>query len=195
MVQKTQSSRRVQWRRDDRLTLRDAQRADRAAIDRIVRAGTVWDLPAGETADAAATVAELDHRVVAVARSLRAYVEPQWAAEPLPHHVPELTFDRPPNAVVANGLVILDEVPPPGRRQIHRLTRTLLAQQFAARWALTLIPLPDAAPHGPAGIVQQVCAGALVVEPLKVVLEDGYWPIGLSHDGAAVACVWRNDAM
>lgn len=187
---------RLGWRRDGVLQLRSRAGADEL-LSKAFRSGAAneWDSVIPSIAADSAFVVEKDDRIIAFADLGSARAQPQWAPEPLPVAAEwPVTTHGAPNALVAMGLWIHPEATPADAVAVRRLTRTLVAQERGLRFCVAAVPLPAVPPHGPAGVVQQIAAGAVDWPPLLDLLRDGYWPIAIGPDRASVVCVWRNEA-
>jgi len=186
--------------------MRSGSRSDEMLVDSF-RAGAAvpWDSPIPSIAGEFLSVVEKHDRVVALAFHSLAHVALEFEAEPLPT-LSQWPIDarHPHNAVVGCGLWIHPEASGEAARQIHRLTRTLLAQELARKWCVVAVALPIGGPFDPAAIVQQIAArdprspipeARSEAVALTSVLADGYWPIGITPDGRHVLCAWRNEVL
>lgn len=185
----------LSWRRRSRLTLRRVCAADELAARGLEETGCSWELAPAEFSEGERVVVQLDEAIVAVASAASTRASIAWAPEPLEPLArwPWSVADSP-NATVGCGLVMHRRLEPTQQAAIHRLVRTLRADELGHRYCIVTAPLPILAPHEPAAVLQQVMHGALHWPPLQIPLEDGYWPIGLDPRGRAAVCVRRNRA-
>jgi hypothetical protein len=164
------------------------QRADRAAIDDLLARGVVWERPA---TDSNPRVFEEDGRIIAVSWARVAEIAPPlWQPEP----VPEIGLIEPGDqtALVGGGLVLATGLTVRTSRTVHRLARTLAAQERGLRWTVVEVPLPNIEGFDPPGVAQQICAGAIVHPQITVPLSEGYWPVGTRAGDLVLVC--KNDA-
>lgn len=169
------------------ITARALQRADHTTLLDFRERGIWWE---SGPLEHDVTVVQAHHRVVAFASAVpRRIAPPDYAAEPIP------SFDRftdgSQRALFGAGLLIAHNLSVDELTAIHRLTRTLAAQEAGARWCCIEVALPAHTVLDPAAVVQQITAGAMPWPLLTVPLRDGYWPLGIR--AGSVVAVRRND--
>lgn len=93
---------------------------------------------------------------------------------------------------VGEGLWIANDLPEALAVRIHRHARTLRALERGVAAAMIVVPLPTHDLLGPVGTAQMCIHGAIDWPPIRLPLEDGWWPAGLTPDRQSLVLVWRN---
>ncbi len=174
------------------LRARAARPADRETIDRLIadpRAG--WESPS-HPADPK-TIFEFEDRIVGIdagtcTRTLA--LEPP-AADP-PQTLEAAERPGPTECLVGRGLWIESDLSEETAARIHRTGRTLLGIERAVRAIVCTVPLPPHEILDPAGVAQMCLHGAIDWPPIRIPIEDGWWPVGLTPDERALVLTWRN---
>ena len=169
------------------LRTRNAQRADRRAIEALVECGVHWELV---TADLD-VVYELRGRIVgASAAQFQRIARPQWTAPPWVN-AEAITQPGPDAALVGRGLVLAKGLQAGASTQIHRLARTLLSCELGAKWCVSAALLPEHNEAAPAAFVLNAMEHGTGYPPIDRLISDGYWPTGFV--GPSVILVRQNE--
>lgn len=159
---------------------RPAQLADRAVLERLHRRRDLHvEIAADRVDHAAATLVERGGRIVAASWYRTADVHVIEPTEPLPlcNQIIDAGVDA---ALLGCGICVADTLDRTELQRLHRLVRTMHAEQLGVRYTIAEIPLPAHPVYDARATVQQIAAGALPHRPLEIALADGYWPHGVT---------------
>ena len=166
------------------MNLRLSQRADYAPIRAIVAAERFQvESPAGAAGpDDRAEIVEHLGRIVAVSWTrFTSIAAPTFHPDPVPTR-DHLLQTGAESALVGMGLYVAETLTRTELRRIHRLTRTLRAEEHGVKYTICRIRLPPHPVYDAAALAQQIAAGAIDFDPLTVALGDGYWPVAVTSD-------------